>query len=98
MELNFEVNNTITSGTHNQLIHFWDNQVQMFYIKGGEIYTKIAKIEMGEWDNLQWVRERKLLDNVTGVVEMQILSTYSNLIVGVYRRTDNRVYMFTYEY
>jgi|GEM_PF-7008392 hypothetical protein len=98
MQLEFEVDNTVTGGSYNQIMHFWDNQIQLFYIKNGEIYTKIAKIEMGDWNNLQWVRERKLLDNITGVVELQVLSTYSNLIIGVYRRIDNKVYMFSYEY
>lgn len=99
MQLEFEVEKTVTGGTYNNIMHFWDNQVQLFYIKDGEIYTKIAKLDMSEWqNNLQWVRERKLLDNVTGVVELQVLSTYSNLIIGVYRRIDNKVYMFSYEY
>jgi hypothetical protein len=98
MQLEFEVDNTVTGGSYNQIMHFWDNQIQLFYIKNGEIYTKIAKIEMGDWNNLQWVRERKLLDNITGVIELQVLSTYSNLIIGVYRRIDNKVYMFSYEY
>lgn len=44
------------------------------------------------------VRERKLLENVTDVVELQVLSVYQNLIVGIYRRTDNKIYMFHYEY
>lgn len=98
MRLEFEINKTVVSGTHNHIMHFWDNQVQLFYIKSGEIYSKIGKLELGDWNNVQWVRERKLLENVTDVVELQILSVYQNLIVGVYRRSDNKVYMFYYEY
>ena len=98
MQLEFEINKTVVSGTHNHIMHFWDNQVQLFYIKNGEIYSKIGKLELGDWNTLEWVRERKLLENVTDVVELQVLSVYQNLIVGVYRRTDNKVYMFNYEY
>jgi len=98
MQLEFEINKTVVSGTHNHIMHFWDNQVQLFYIKNGEIYSKIGKLELGDWDTLEWFRERKLLENVTDVVELQVLSVYQNLIVGVYRRTDNKVYMFDYEY
>jgi len=98
MQLEFEIQKEVVSGSHNYLMHFWDNQVQLFYIKNGEIYSKIGKLELGDWDNVQWVRERKLLENVTDVVELQVLSVYQNLIVGIYRRTDNKVYMFYYEY
>lgn len=98
MQLNFEIIKTVESGTHNNIMHFWDNQVQLFYIKNGEIYSKIGKIEFGYWDKVEWVRERKLFENITDVVELQVLSVYQNLIVGIYRRTDNKVYMFHYEY
>lgn len=98
MQLEFEIIKTVVSGTHNHIMHFWDNQVQLFYIKNGEIYSKIGKLELGDWNTVQWVRERKLLENITDVVELQMLSVYQNLIVGVYRRTDNKVYMFYYEY
>jgi len=98
MQLDFEIQKEVVSGSYNYLMHFWDNQVQLFYIKNGEIYSKIGKLELGDWDKVEWVRERKLFENITDVVELQVLSVYQNLIVGIYRRTDNKVYMFDYEY
>lgn len=98
MKLNFEVVEQIEADKHPNLVHFWDNQAQLFYTKNGQLFSKTTRIVNGEWNNLEFLGERRLLNNEDGYIEnFSLLGLYGNIVIGSYT-TDNDQKMFVYEY
>ena len=98
MELNFEIiEEESIVGNNFHYVHFWDNKVQVFYINEGKLYTQTAQIYNGEWDNLDYVGERRLLSSDEGITNLSITGLYSNIIIGTYT-TNSSQKMFVYEY
>lgn len=98
MQLNFEiVKQESIQGNKFNYIHFWDNQVQVFYINNNNLYTQTAKIYNGEWNNLEFVGERQLLAEEENITDIVISGLYGNIVVGSYT-TNQTQKMFVYEY
>lgn len=98
MKLKFEIQKDLGLGSHPNIVHFWDNQIQLFYIKGGLLYSKIARVVDGKLEDVEFLGERRLLKNESSEIKsMTVLGVYGNVVLGSYR-TDNTQKMFVYEY
>jgi len=98
MQLNFEIiKQESIQGSKFNYVHFWDNQVQVFYINNNKLYTQTAKIYNGEWENLEFVGERQLLATDENISDIRISGLYGNIVVGTYT-TNKTQKMFVYEY
>lgn len=98
MKLNFEIVENIGLGSHPNIVHFWDNQIQLFYVRGGRLYSKVARVVDGELENLEFLGERRLLENEDSEIKnVTMLGMYGNIVIGSYQ-TETEQKMFVYEY
>lgn len=98
MKLNFEITQQIPiQGSKFNVVQFWDNQVQIFYLKDKKLYTQVGKLEGYEWESIQLLGERQLLTNEQSITDLSIDGFYGDMVIGTYTSGDAQK-MFIYEY
>ena len=49
MQLKFEEVQGLGTGKYPELLHFYDNEAQVLFLKDGELYGKITNTPLGDW-------------------------------------------------
>ncbi|QGT99492.1 hypothetical protein SYNTR_0899 [Candidatus Syntrophocurvum alkaliphilum] len=60
MKLNFIEIQEIDQGEYPDLLHFFNNEAQVFFIKDGRLYGKITEVPYGEWDNRNFEEKKDI--------------------------------------
>lgn len=83
MKINFEYVDQISDlGSQPTLAQFWDNQVQVFYIKNNKLMSKIGKVKYEEgWNNIEFIREKELI-KTNYTTFYNISHQFDDIIIG----------------
>jgi len=57
MELQFEFVQEVGVGNYPDLIHLWDNEANLLYVKDGRMRSKYTNTTNGEWDNREFIED-----------------------------------------
>lgn len=84
MQLNFVEIQEVGTGKYPDLLHFFDNEAQVLYLKSGELYGKITNTPYGEWKGKTFEDEIKIsLDNGIENLELNSISEFG--VFGCYK-------------
>ena len=96
MKLDFEIMQEVGSGHQPSLLHFWDNQAQLFYIDNKELWSKITNISNGEWKNREFIADRKISSD-ENIENFTVVGVFGNIVIGSYK-TNDTCKLLLYEY
>lgn len=100
MQLHFDESVTFSKNNADQLqvVQFWDNQIQIFYLQNGSLYTEFAQMDdQGDWDGLQFRFRRQLLEHEEDISFLNIHSILDDAVIGTYIAKGVQK-LFKYEY
>lgn len=98
MKLDFGIAQEIPiQGSKFSVVQFWDNQVQIFYLKNGKLYTQVGQLDNYDWETIQFLGERQLITYDENITDMYITGFYGDIVIGTYTAGDSQK-MFVYEY
>lgn len=97
MKLDFEIMQEVGSGHQPSLLHFWDNQAQLFGVNGNrELWSKITNTPNGEWGNREFIADRKISPD-ENIENFTVVGVFGNIVIGSYR-TNDTCKLLVYEY
>lgn len=95
MRLDFIEIQEVAGGKFPDVLHFFDNEAQVLYLKSGELYGKITDTPLGEWDNRSFEDEIKIdIDKNMENLELSTMSEFGAF--GSYK-TGNTHKLIIYE-
>lgn len=95
LKLNFIEVQEVANGRFPDVLHFFDNEAQVLYLKNGELYGKTTNTPMGEWKNRMFEDEIKIgFDKNMENLELSSISEFG--VFGCYK-TGNTHKLIIYE-
>lgn len=95
MKLDFEEIQEVSTGKYPDLLHFFDNEAQVMFLKNGELYGKTTNTPMGHWNNKEFEEEIKIeIDKNMENLELSSISEFG--VFGCYK-TGNTHKLIIYE-
>ena len=95
MQLKFEEVQGLGTGKYPELLHFYDNEAQVLFLKDGELYGKITNTPLGDWKNREFEDEIKIaVDKNMENLELSSMPGFG--VFGCYK-TENTHKLIIYE-
>ncbi len=95
MKLTFTEIQEVANGKYPELLHFFDNEAQVLFLRNGELYGKISNTPMGDWNNREFEDEIKIgFDKNMEKLELSSMPEFG--VFGCYR-TGNIHKLIIYE-
>lgn len=95
MKLNFVEGQEVANGKYPELLHFFDNEAQVLFLRNGELYGKTTNTPMGEWNERTFENELKIgIDKNMEFLELSSMSEFGAF--GCYK-TGNTHKLIIYE-
>lgn len=95
MQLKFEEVQEVGTGKYPELLHFYDNEAQVLFLKDGELYGKITNTPLGDWKSRKFEDEIKIaVDRNMENLELSSMPGFG--VFGCYK-TENTHKLIIYE-
>lgn len=87
MKLDFTEVQELSNGKFPDVLHFFDNEAQVFFLKNGELFGKVTDTPLGEWNERIFEEEIKIeIDKNMGNLELSSISEFGAF--GCYKTGD----------